>query len=148
MTQPFVDYAFLAGDGTGIPLGSTIKIMPLGDSITQGQNTSYGSYRKQLYSLLTARGVAVDFVGPLSDGTFADPDHAGFTGEGINSIWGRVLAGILTTYTPDLILLLIGTNDVWHGSGDIPLALSIYNSLLAPAYRRGGSNDSCKCKCI
>jgi lysophospholipase L1-like esterase len=104
--------------------------MPLGDSITQGQNTSYGSYRKQLYSLLTARGVAVDFVGPLSDGTFADPDHAGFTGEGINSIWGRVLAGILTTYTPDLILLLIGTNDVWHGSGDIPLALSIYNSLL------------------
>jgi lysophospholipase L1-like esterase len=122
---------------------ASVRIMPLGDSITQGQNTSYGSYRRLLYSELIADGIDVDFVGSLSDGIFPDPDHEGHTGEDIISIWARIqTAGILLTYAPvDIILLLIGTNDIWHGADPSPsAALTMLDNLLTsiPAY--GGAS--------
>jgi lysophospholipase L1-like esterase len=110
---------------------ATINIMPVGDSITQGLNTSYGSYRRYLYDLLNADGIAFNFVGSLSDGSFPDPQHDGITGDVINGAWGRVQTGhIIEVYDADMILLLIGTNDVWHGSGDISAALVTYGHLL------------------
>jgi hypothetical protein len=106
-----------------------IRILPVGDSITQGQNTSYGSYRRHLYSLLTADGLDVVFVGPLSDGSFPSPAHDGVTGDVINGAWGRIASGRIETYTPDIILLLIGTNDIL-GGGSPSTALGTYSSLL------------------
>jgi lysophospholipase L1-like esterase len=121
------------------------KIMPLGDSITQGQNTGYGSYRRLLYTLLTDSGITVDFVGPLSDGTFADPDHAGYTGEYVDSIWARVeIDLIVETYAPDIILLITGTNDIWHvggpSGGNPATALGTLGSLLNAITTFGGAD--------
>ncbi|NOY79201.1 MAG: T9SS type A sorting domain-containing protein [Calditrichaeota bacterium] len=106
---------FMAGVTVSSAQTQPIKIMPLGDSITQGINgsTVVGGYRDDLYDLLKNEGVSFDFVGSLSDGdtTVFDADHEGHGGwrayqidENINT-W-------LTQSNPDIILLHIGTNDV------------------------------------
>jgi len=42
----------------------TIKIMPVGDSCTEGMGGGeMGSYRTELYRLLTQAGLSIDFVG-------------------------------------------------------------------------------------
>ncbi|HDK36468.1 MAG TPA: hypothetical protein ENG82_06140, partial [Bacteroidetes bacterium] len=68
----------------------TWKIMPLGNSITDGIGSSAGTggYSDDLYKLLNANGVSFDFVGSLNDGISPDPDHEGhdgYTSEQIDS---------------------------------------------------------------
>jgi lysophospholipase L1-like esterase len=110
---------------------TTVRILPVGDSITQGQNVSYGSYRRHLYDLLTADGLTIHFVGSLSDGSFPSPAHDGVTGDNILGAWGRIASGlIIETYAPNIILLLIGTNDIWHVLETVPTALGYYSSML------------------
>jgi lysophospholipase L1-like esterase len=105
------------------------RIMPLGDSITRGW---YGSaydwgYRKPLYDLLTNNDYSFDFVGWKSDGSFQDPSHQGRDGWHANELLnGRTsapaegkLADWLVTDQPDVILLHIGTNDIYHGDQDV-----------------------------
>jgi acyl-CoA thioesterase I len=90
----------------------TIKIMPLGDSITDGYFVP-GGYRIDLESALENRGYAIDFVGSLSNGpdTLLDKNHEGHSGWRIEEIHDRV-AQWLQVFPPDIILLLIGTNDM------------------------------------
>jgi hypothetical protein len=57
----------------------TIRIMPLGNSITYGYPGDEG-YRKDLYLDLVDAGYDVDFVGSLSDGVGFDSDHEGHIG--------------------------------------------------------------------
>ncbi len=73
-------------------LANPIKIMPLGDSITQGIASGVAdeefqvSFRKALYDKLKAAGYVVDdeiFVGTLFSGESVpdfDPDHEGHPG--------------------------------------------------------------------
>src|SRR5690242_19031704 len=71
---------------------ATIRIMPLGDSITQSFSP-HNSYRYYLWHLLLNQGYRVDFVGSLhgvGDGPPANPDfdmdhegHAGFRADEI-----------------------------------------------------------------
>lgn len=102
-----------------------IKIMPLGDSITRGlvrdiEDEYHGGYRKYLAEILTSNGYSFEFVGYQSD----DPVKNIFRYEGGN---GYVIGGndvsspdqiyqnvqrSLDTWKPDVILLLIGTNDL------------------------------------
>ncbi|HOV67371.1 MAG TPA: hypothetical protein PLI31_03310, partial [Methanoregulaceae archaeon] len=63
---------------------ASVRIMPLGDSITRGgaqPDSPYPSYRYYLYQSLTAAGYSVDFVGSISDPRFAkftfDQQHEG-----------------------------------------------------------------------
>jgi lysophospholipase L1-like esterase len=93
--------------------GRTVRVMPLGDSITLGiGSTTTSSYRADLYTRLVAAGLRVDFVGSLRDGQGApDLDHEGHSGWTIDQIAGRV-DDWLATYRPDVILLHIGTNDM------------------------------------
>lgn len=58
-----------------------VRVMPLGDSITDGYNVP-GGYRIELEDLLVSRGQPVDFVGSLSNGpaSLADRDHEGHSG--------------------------------------------------------------------
>ena len=118
----------------------TIKIMPLGDSITYGM-ADEGGYRKYLSYLLNQNGYSnVDLVGPegKDSATFNyngqnvtyDDNHAGYSGYTITNLpggWFGQLNGILETmqngdyitkYSPDIILLQIGTNDVSNGHLD------------------------------
>jgi lysophospholipase L1-like esterase len=89
-----------------------VRVMPLGDSITDGITVS-GAYRTGLWQRFVSGGYKVDFVGSLFGGpaTLGDHDHEGHSGWRIDQIDANV-AGWLRTYTPHTVLLHIGTNDV------------------------------------
>ena len=112
----------LLGQATGtLPIsyaqtgGAPIKIMPLGDSITEGSPA--GGYRRGLYDLLTQDHVNFAFVGSEKLGKFPNPEHEGhgsFATIGIRI--GLRTRDWLETATPDLILLHIGTVDIRVGA--------------------------------
>jgi lysophospholipase L1-like esterase len=90
-----------------------IAVMPLGDSITDGYNVP-GGYRIDLWqTLVEQRGYAIDFVGSLQNGPpqLPDKDHEGHSGWRIDQIRKRI-SGWLRKSEPDVVLLLIGTNDI------------------------------------
>lgn len=99
-------------------LGTTIpKIMPLGDSITAGQHPispTPGSYRIQLWNNYATEKLTADFVGSQSNGpdSLYDKNHEGHPGYTIDQIHHLINSGILNTYKPNIITLMIGTNDV------------------------------------
>jgi len=95
--------------------------MPLGDSITLGccSGTSVeGGYRTRLYSVLTAEGFNVDFVGTQKDDNnpaLPDVDHEGHGGFHIADARGGLPVWLKEDNDPDVILLHIGTNDFSTG---------------------------------
>ena len=100
--------------------GDPVRIMPLGDSITDGF-TVVGGYRIPLWYLLNDEGLTdgVDFVGPNGwyiDGV-CDPDHAGYSGYAIADCPGRsgiynFIDWLMEEYPADVVMLQIGTNDI------------------------------------
>ena len=114
---------------------SQIKIMPVGDSITNGDGET-GGYRKYLDYALKQKGISFDMVGPNRDMNASfnyngqsvqyDSDHAGFSGYQIKEVpdWGKSQGNkgslynelknnnAIQKYSPDIILLIIGTNDM------------------------------------
>jgi len=95
---------------TGTQLQSCANIMPLGDSITLGVN---GGYRNNLYTGLLQNNCGVSYVGTQSDQytQVADKDHEGHPGFTIGDMAGSV-TGWLSSTSPDIILLMAGTNDI------------------------------------
>jgi lysophospholipase L1-like esterase len=102
-----------------------IKIVPLGNSITQANALSAGpnSYRRNLWNKLNNAGYNVDFVGSLHtayegyafpDEGF-DHDHEGHWGWRADQIVSD-LASWLEGYTPDVALIHIGTNDAYQNN--------------------------------
>lgn len=96
-----------------------LRIMPLGDSITQGRD-GHWSYRRDLAMALTGAGCSYDLVG-TSNGPSTGPgsgdfdrDHEGHSGYRTGQILNN-LPGYLLGNTPDWVLLHIGTNDVLQG---------------------------------
>lgn len=108
----------------------TVKILSVGDSITDGYGTE-GSYRKFLYNGLTEAGYSIDMVGPNSswgDAKYTDADgkeftydsaHCGYSGYAIEAYPGRngiretiADGNYLEEYKPDIVILQIGTNDI------------------------------------
>jgi lysophospholipase L1-like esterase len=89
-----------------------VRVMPLGDSITEGTQVP-GGYRIGLWQRLTSNGYRVDFVGSQSNGPagLGDHDHEGHPGWRIDQIDANIV-GWLNTYQPHTVLLHIGTNDV------------------------------------
>lgn len=114
--------------------GSPCRIMPLGDSITDGLvgnapgNTaqSAGGYRVELFRQAVADGHAITFVGrsqngPANvDGQPFPRNHEGYSGAtistGMNQLANRVDAA-LAANPPDIVLLHIGTNNLYMGMG-------------------------------
>jgi lysophospholipase L1-like esterase len=92
-----------------VQLQSCAGIMPLGDSITLGVN---GGYRNNLYTGLQQNNCGVGYVGTLFDPNtlVADKVHEGHIGFAIGDIAGSVNAWLASTQ-PNVILLMIGTND-------------------------------------
>ncbi|QFZ24623.1 SGNH hydrolase [Saccharothrix syringae] len=91
--------------------------MPLGDSITDGAAVP-GGYRVDLWRRLVADGCAVDFVGSAANGpsSLGDRDHEGHTAWTVAEVDAEV-TGWLRTHAPRVVLLHIGTNDIY---GDDP----------------------------
>ena len=93
------------------------RIMALGDSLTSGVTsgtTVEGAYRNRLYSVLTTAGYNVDFVGTQTDVSnppLPDRDHQGMGGYRIEQIQAGLPSWFSTIEDPDVVLLMIGTND-------------------------------------
>jgi len=113
------------------------KILPLGDSITQG-GYERPSYRRTLWLKLKQHGFNVDFVGSQRDFHGATPpdklldfdlDHEGHWGWETNEIVDS-LPTWLESYTADIALVHLGTNDFDRGEA-IPLTLEDLDSVLS-----------------
>ncbi|NES20053.1 MAG: GDSL family lipase, partial [Symploca sp. SIO3E6] len=89
-----------------------LNIMPLGDSITDGYFVP-GGYRINLWHHLTNRNYPINFVGSQSNGPDLLPSkaHEGHSGWRIEEIH-RMSSIWLKQFQPDIILLMIGTNDM------------------------------------
>jgi lysophospholipase L1-like esterase len=123
-----------------ISFGQVFRIMPLGNSITEGMDNTAPtesqriSYRKELFDLMTARGYNFDFVGHDNSGydLLSDADHGGIPGARAQYVVRLLQDGYdlrnnvqitpgsrpyLDVWPADIILLHIGTNDITHGEG-------------------------------
>ncbi|MBF9132060.1 ricin-type beta-trefoil lectin domain protein [Plantactinospora sp. S1510] len=89
-----------------------VRVMPLGDSITEGTQVP-GGYRIGLWQRLVNGRYTVDFVGSQFNGpsSLGDHDHQGHPGWRIDQIDANVV-GWLNTQRPQSVLLHIGTNDI------------------------------------
>jgi len=96
-------------------LNVTHKIMPLGDSITDGIPVA-GGYRIKLWANVEGIGKKIDFVGSLSNGPASLPDknHEGHSGWRIDQLDTNI-NGWMDNYKPEIVLLHIGTNDITQG---------------------------------
>lgn len=90
----------------------TVKVMPLGDSITDGVNMA-GGYRIKLWNSIITSGLTVDFVGSMSNGpsSLGDKNHEGHSGYRIDQIDSNINSW-MDKYQPQIVLLHIGTNDI------------------------------------
>ncbi|RFU29502.1 hypothetical protein B7463_g6841, partial [Scytalidium lignicola] len=92
----------------------TLRILPLGDSITNGfQSTDRNGYRLELYNQLSGIGNVnntVDLIGSLRSGTMADNNNEGHNGATIDQI--ASFATAVLPQQPNIVLLHAGTNDM------------------------------------
>ncbi|MCJ7827042.1 MAG: GDSL-type esterase/lipase family protein [Demequinaceae bacterium] len=100
-----------------------IRVMFLGESLTGGP----GCWRAEVWRNLSDDGYNVDMVGPFTrddcggvtdaEGRVWDPDNAGYGGITTFGVTAKVVnRGLLTNNPPDVIVMLLGTNDVRAGS--------------------------------
>jgi lysophospholipase L1-like esterase len=128
----FILFAALFTTALTLP-AAPVTIMPLGDSITVGVNSTDGSgYRDPLYTDLTNAGLSFNFIGSTTSGSdqtlinAGDQYHNGYGHYQIPDITANLKGNVqpvaadnneggdwLTgaNSNPNIILLLIGTND-------------------------------------
>ncbi|MFC5004776.1 RICIN domain-containing protein [Dactylosporangium cerinum] len=106
-----------------------VRVMPLGDSITDGFNVQ-GGYRNGLWQRLANAGVLTDFVGSGSNGpaSLGDHDHEGHSGWRIDQLDANI-AGWIQAANPRTVLLHIGTNDIGQNY-DVPNAPARLSALI------------------
>ena len=110
------------------PTSGPCRILPLGDSITDGFGTP-GGYRIQLFRLTLEADQDITFVGgsmngpDTVDGEPFPQNHEGHSGWTIAQIDGIVRDSALDV-DPHIILLHIGTNDMFQSANGAPERLS------------------------
>jgi lysophospholipase L1-like esterase len=125
MSRKPVLYAILAALTAALALlvakpalsaAAPVRIMPLGDSITAGP----GCWRALLWDRLQRTGYTdIDFVGTQPGGGCSVPfdgdheGHGGFSATGIAD--QNQLPPWLAATNPDIVLMHLGTNDMWGG---------------------------------
>lgn len=96
----------------------SLRVLPLGDSITEGyQSSETAGYRGPLWTLLTDAGYAVEYVGSQGGSLPTHPGvdlrhegHGGWYIMGERGVYERLNDWFSRYDTPDVILLHIGTN--------------------------------------
>ncbi|MET0791194.1 MAG: SGNH/GDSL hydrolase family protein [Polyangiaceae bacterium] len=113
--------------------GTACAVLPLGDSITEGCCTApMGGYRVELFRQAVTNGKNITFVGTATNGpstvqnrTFPmhHEGHGGYTiaGGGNGAIAGAITDTAISSYHPNIVLLMIGTNDI-NGNIDVAKA--------------------------
>jgi lysophospholipase L1-like esterase len=111
--------------------GTPCRIMPLGDSITFGLGSSnQAGYRLDLFELAVTDGHAITFVGRVPAGPTTNvqgqsfpTNNEGYSGstinDGNNQLANRVDPAI-NANPPHIVLLMIGTNDVFQQVNNPP----------------------------
>ena len=130
--------------GTNHPL----RVMAMGDSITD--DCSYnGAWRQFLQPLLQSNGYSFTFVGRQTStrvGKFTETHHEGYCGSVIappgmmsSSVHGyvgtdvylqKIAADALAAITPDLVLVVMGANDIGRGRNPYEVATNDMPHLL------------------
>lgn len=102
--------------GVTAAAAAPVRVMPLGDSLTGGP----GCWRAPLWTKLQATGYTqVDFVGTLPGGgcgvSVWDGDNEGHGGfQAVNIARQDLLPGWLAAARPQVVMMTLGTNDVWN----------------------------------
>ena len=132
--------------------GAALKIMPLGDSITQwhcghqarvpadpASTATFGGFRGPLFSQLASKWGenAFSTVG----GEYGCGSHEGHSGWTCEQL-GAIIAGSAASYLPDVVLLMCGTNDLYYRpstlhpekGGNVTQVLGRMSSLLAALF--------------
>ncbi len=107
----------------------TTNILCLGNSITNGVDT-FNSYRRDLWQMLHADNYNFDFIGswskhhmgtdvPIPDFDMDNEGHSGWTFEHILQppSWDTARGNLhqwINTYSPGIVLMELGTNDVFQ----------------------------------
>ncbi len=119
---PIVAFSLLLLVATSVSLASAgeplIRIMPPGDSITQGAADS-DSYRRPLWKLLKKNNARINFVGSLktnypytrSAHSDFDMDHEGHWGWRADEVLAKI-GGWAEQAAPGIVLFHLGTNDI------------------------------------
>ncbi|TYB55086.1 cellulose-binding protein [Nonomuraea sp. PA05] len=115
---------------TATASAAPIRIMPLGDSITG----SPGCWRALLWNRLQSAGQTnIDFVGtlpPQGCGVAHDGDNEGHGGYLATNIANQnLLPGWLSATQPDIVIMHLGTNDVWSNIAPTTI-LSAFTTLV------------------
>lgn len=130
------------------PSDEPCRIMPFGDSITEGYPVN-GGYRVPLFRLARAAGRSLTFVGSANnngptmvDGVTFPRDHEGHGGFTIEDVPARGANGIadfvepsMQAYSPHIITLMIGTNDL-NGNIEVGTAPQRLGALLDDIYEQ------------
>jgi lysophospholipase L1-like esterase len=122
------------------PASGPCKIMPFGDSITEGFPV-FGGYRMELFRLARADGHEITFVGSLVngpnmvDGVTFPRNHEGHGAHTISGSMGiaQFVDSSMSSYTPDIVMLMIGTNDI-NGNISVASAPTRLGALLDDIY--------------
>jgi lysophospholipase L1-like esterase len=100
-----------------IPVKQPLTVLCVGDSITAAP---WG--RRRLKANLDKAGYRTDFVGTQfganPEGGFTDGEHEGYPGCKIEDVAAKLTApgtGALARFSPDIVLVLLGTNDIGQG---------------------------------
>ena len=108
------------------------KILPLGDSITAGRSPTlryWDTYRYPLFKKLVDANISFEYVGTQADnkpypqnpyrGQSVDRKHEGYPGRTVDYfVSGNSprLTQYLSSYTPDIALVHLGTNNILGGA--------------------------------
>jgi lysophospholipase L1-like esterase len=126
--QGFLSLESLRGPAICRPFA--LRIMPLGDSVTHGSAIP-GGYRIELWQQFSGQDWLIDFVGSQENGPRSiDRDHEGHPGKAIQ-YFQQAVEGWFTRYRPQVVLLMVGTNNVLYPDvHDFPNATAHLNDLV------------------
>lgn len=119
--------AALALVPTFIAAAPPVRIMPAGDSLT-----AIPYYRENLLRIAAADHMPIELVGPTVDGERGA--HAGMSGATIANVRDAMTRN-LDLAKPDVVLLMVGTNNMNHGLG--------INGPQADGYPRDADGRAC-----
>lgn len=94
-----------------VPRSVALRVLPLGDSITNGFGSTDGNGYRDFFVDLAQQGGSVDMIGSeVGFGVLPDEHEEGWNGYTIDQISGKATNALAAK--PNLVLLLAGTNNM------------------------------------
>ncbi len=115
-----------------------VKIMPLGDSLTQGgDHNNSGAYRKPLGEMLDEAGLTYEFVGShnwskenITNGQIMHSGYGGIQVLGLDKELEK-----MKDCDPDIVLLMVGRNDNTNGITADTFTKLLYEKIISVLYK-------------